>query len=277
MPPSRQSPRPTPPPPARRRRLLPIALILSLALNLAFSAFAVRATLRRGGWEYVSRRLGLVAKPEKSPDAVVLENVQRSLPILPNEIIFVGDSLVQSYPWAEVWPGVPIRNFGIGKSTSKDVLARLPSVIERTPPAVLVAIGGNDIGLQRPVPDIAADIRAILAELRAALPTATLGLNAVTPRQNPLFRDTIPALNARLKDIAAEHNAVFLDINAALIAPDGLMPQPYTHDGLHLTPAAYAVWQELLADQFPPLRDAIARAASGPQPTAAPSIPTPTP
>ena len=135
------------------------------------------------------------------------------------QIIFFGDSLTAGYglPAGASFPaqlqlkidaaGLPYRalNYGVSGETSAGGRARLPAVLARGPVAVFVlALGAND-GLRGiPVADTAANLAAILADVRQQFPTARLVLTGL---EFPF--DLGPLGGHHLGQYAARFKAIF--------------------------------------------------------------------
>jgi lysophospholipase L1-like esterase len=51
---------------------------------------------------------------------------------------------------------------------------------------------------------------------------------------------------SRLKQTGLTHGCEFIDLNAKFRDPDGRLPDELTPDGIHLSPAGYQRWIELL-------------------------------
>ncbi len=90
-------------------------------------------------------------------------------------VLVVGDSISAGYGVApeEAWParlaaatGWQVTNAGVNGDTTADALARLPELMERhSPRLVLVEIGGNDMLRRIPESEIAANLDRMLAQI----------------------------------------------------------------------------------------------------------------
>lgn len=168
-----------------------------------------------------------------------------SLPRTTGGVAFVGDSITDGGRWAEAWPSLTVRNFGIGGDTSWGVLARAQQVVDVRPERIFLLIGTNDMGnYGRRPEEIAGHVSQLLDVWKAALPQTTVFVQAVLPR-GPEFNDRIVDLNARLKVIAADKGARFIDIYTPFLSGDRLDPT-VTMDDLHLTGQGYVRWRALI-------------------------------
>lgn len=179
------------------------------------------------------------------------------LPASPGQVVLLGDSITEQGKWADLFPELRTANRGIGGESTADVLERLHCGIVE-PTAVSLLIGTNDLHgprLQRPVAGIAARADEIVRRLREELPSAALFVNSVTPR-TPYFADRIRTLNERYREIARGRGATYVDLWPALADAEGGLRREFTKDHLHLTPAGYRAWAEVLRPHFAPFRSA---------------------
>ncbi|OZB58474.1 MAG: capsular biosynthesis protein [Lysobacterales bacterium 14-68-21] len=171
-------------------------------------------------------------------------------------VVFYGDSITDAWgraPGTTFFSGKPFVNRGIsGQTTAQMVVRFRQDVIDLHPAAVVILAGTNDIagntGLAI-LPMIQDNFRSMveLAEahgirvvLASVLPTIDYPWH---PGLAPAGR--IRALNAWLKSYAAAHGAVYLDYYDALVNAEGGMDRKLAADGVHPTPAGYAVMAPL--------------------------------
>jgi lysophospholipase L1-like esterase len=234
---------------------------LPLAALLLLLAGAAVLAARRGGLEYLRRRIGLALGTSPplhdEPNYSRRLSVLQAVPVRSGCVIMLGDSITEGCEWAEMLGRGDVLNRGIGGDTSAGVLRRLDDVLALKPAAVCLMIGINDLGNRTPVADVAGNCRSILDALLAAgvprlVVQSVLPLRrvAANPYRAIVSDADIAALNSALRRLAADHGAAYLDLHTLLSRPDGL-PAEYTNDGLHLTGAAYRVWAAQLAPFLP--------------------------
>ncbi|GDX79331.1 acylneuraminate cytidylyltransferase [Deltaproteobacteria bacterium] len=166
----------------------------------------------------------------------------------PGTVVFVGDSILAN--WAEspegFFPGEPYVDRGIKLQTTSQMLVRfrgdavLPGVA-----AVLLHGGANDItGLRDAITD--AEVVGNLASM-AEIATANhirvivgtmLPIGPSAEKRRPSAR--VLAINEGLRALVAEKHYALADFHAALVAPDGTLPDTLSDDGVHPNAAAYA-------------------------------------
>ncbi len=173
-----------------------------------------------------------------------------------SRVVFMGDSITDG--WGRIkgstfFPGKPYINRGIsGQTTAQMVLRFRQDVIDLHPAVVVILAGTNDIagntGLAtlpmiednfRSMTELAQahHIRVILASV---LPTIDYPWQ---PGLQPAAK--IRALDAWLRTYAASRGATYLDYYRALATPQGGMRARLSSDGVHPTPAGYAIMAPL--------------------------------
>lgn len=159
-------------------------------------------------------------------------------------LIFLGDSITEGGLWDEWFPEARPVNRGIGGNTIGDVLGRLDTAID-SPAAVFLLIGTNDLSMGRSAHQVAADMRRLVAAIRHRAPSAPLFVQSVMPRR-ARFTGRIRELNDAFRGIAADADAIYIDLWPALADSGGVLRSEFTRDGLHLSGAGYAAWVDAL-------------------------------
>ncbi len=169
------------------------------------------------------------------------------VPIPPGRVLFLGDSLTEGGLWGDLFPDLPVSNRGIGGEATYDLAERLDGAIN-DPAAVSLMIGTNDLhgprGL-RETASIAARTSDIIGRIRESAPAARLLVNSVTPR-TAHFAAQIRELNASNHAAAERHGAVYVDLWPEFADAEGAIRPEYSRDHLHLTPAGYHAWADVL-------------------------------
>lgn len=158
------------------------------------------------------------------------------------DVVMLGDSHSENGPWSELLPGAVVLNRGIGWDTSQDLLDRLDEVIARKPATVFLLIGIVDLRYGQDPEAVAVRIQAIASRLReAGIRTHVQSVLPVAARLREPTNERVQRLNDRLRA-----DSGFVDLHPALVK-DGALDPSLTHDGVHLTPAAYAAWARRIA------------------------------
>jgi lysophospholipase L1-like esterase len=238
-----------------RRRLLGVLLAISLTLNVLGLAYITARVARKGGMRYLLERLDLrnAEHPLQGFQADWRARL-RKLPNTPGEIIFAGDSIMESGPWSEIYS--PIKNRGIGGETTAGLLDRLDEITESHPQKVFLEIGTNDLAADLPTPQVVRNYRKILERIRRDSPETRIYVLSVTPVNQKIpggpvhDNDTIRDLNRRLRELAGEFEGVtYIDAFDALTDANGDLRLDLTTDGVHLNLDAYLILGRLLENR----------------------------
>lgn len=169
--------------------------------------------------------------------------------LVPDDIVFLGDSITEGGPWEELFPDLRVRNRGIGGDTSDGVLARLEQVTRTTPTKVFLLIGTNDLFRGDSEDEIVSNITDILDRMKQETPDTEVYLQSVLPRAAS-YRADIEALNVRLSEVALEHGSAWIDLYPAFLDPEtGGIRAELSNDELHLLGPGYALWKEQIEVQ----------------------------
>lgn len=182
---------------------------------------------------------------------------------LSGQTVFLGDSITEYYPVAEAFgsytqkTGSLVYNRGISAETSGHMKDRLMDTVIRIHPRnVVMLIGTNDIGQGVPEEEMLQNITDSVKMIRAQSPETNLILQAIYPvneNMETLYARAmvgkrtnagIKTVNEKLRTIATENGAVFLDLTEALSDETGNLKRNFTYDGLHPTAEGYAVITE---------------------------------
>lgn len=174
-------------------------------------------------------------------------------------VVFLGDSITQG--WGEpgkYFPKYRCANRGISGDTTRGILYRLQEdVLALHPAAVVLLIGTNDIGIGADPADVAANLQAILAALKAANAKMPVIVCRVMPsaasQQRPAAK--IQKLNTLVDEMVAR-DPQFIRCDSYTIFADeqGDARKAEFPDLLHLNAAGYAKWVAALNPLLTPLQ-----------------------
>jgi len=167
------------------------------------------------------------------------------LPVAAGDVVFLGDSITEGGSWHELFPGVPVRNRGIGGDVTVGVLERLPQVTAGGPAKVFVKIGTNDLAASVSEDEIVSNLSEIIGRIHAEAPGAEVYVQSVLPR-DASYRARIEALNDRYAEVAAERGVAFVDLYPLFLSEDGSISDELANDELHLMGEGYAVWRDAI-------------------------------
>lgn len=185
------------------------------------------------------------------------------------QIVMAGSSLAQNFPINEMIQkynkDVMIYNRGISGDVSSQLLETLNTcVLDLQPSKLFINIGSNDMNVSSFQEDeLMNNYCQILDQVTNQLPNIQIYILSYYPvnesiecgmepdiqaqmfttRNNALIFKT----NKRLKELALEYNATYIDVTTCLLDSTQSLRSSYTIEGIHLWPDAYeVVLQELL-------------------------------
>lgn len=171
-----------------------------------------------------------------------------------DRVVFVGDSITEGWKLQKSFPGKPYVNRGISGQTTSQILLRFrQDVIDLHPRVVVILAGANDLaGNTGPVrlPQVEGNLESmaqlgrangIAVVLCSLLPTVHYWWHPQVP--NPAAR--IRALNRWLEAYAGKHHYVYVNYYAAMKTASGALKHTLSPDGVHPSPAGYAVMAPL--------------------------------
>jgi lysophospholipase L1-like esterase len=179
-----------------------------------------------------------------------------SLPPVPGRVVFLGDTLAHHGVWNEWFPQLPTLNNGINATSVQDALDRLDRTIV-SPMAVVVMAGYDDLtgmGRSREPDIIATQVRLLLDRLRDRFPAAAVLVTGVQPDRRRGYANAVRQLNTRLRNLALETGATYVDVSHALAGPDGTLRPEFSGRGLN--GAGYKALAGALAPHLDALKEA---------------------
>lgn len=174
-----------------------------------------------------------------------------------HRVVFYGDSITDAWgrrPHSTVFfPGKPYVNRGISGQTTPQMLVRFQQdVVALRPEAVLLLGGTNDIaGNTGPSTlEMTADNVRSMAQIAKAnhirfIVCSVLPASVYKWRPGVKPAEPIRAMNAWLKQFAAQNNLVYVDYYSALTDAEGGMKEGTSLDGVHPTAEGYAIMAPL--------------------------------
>jgi len=163
-------------------------------------------------------------------------------------IIFFGDSITEDWDsaiWQQYFVPYGALNAGIRGDRTEHLLWRIQhsNLNGRNPNAIVVLIGTNDVGRNRPADVIAEGIRAILEALRSQFPSARIVLLGLLPRsQSPGSprRQQIEHVNRLIQYCQDRKYIFYSDLGSVLLNRENRLLPEISPDGVHLSQQGYA-------------------------------------
>ena len=186
-----------------------------------------------------------------------------------NDIVFLGNSLIQGGKWESYFPEVAkklarrggrIVNRGIIGDDAIGIYRRLGELIKGKPKKIFFITGANDISHHLPAEEIVKNIAKIVDKIKSELPGTELYMHtllpineAISPYKNLKGQSArFPEVNALLKEVAKERGVTIIDLypNFTVDNEKGekVLNPDWTRDGLHISQDGYAIWSNLIRE-----------------------------
>ena len=178
--------------------------------------------------------------------------------VLEPDIIFIGDSIVEYYPFQELLgTAKTIVNRGIRGYQTGLLLENLDAhLYGDAVDQIILLIGTNDIGKDIPMNDALDNLEGVIQSLNRDYPLSQIKLLSILPvnegeeyKQTVYIRtnEKIREWNQAYEALASAYMQVdFVSIYDSLTDSEGQLKKDYTTDGLHLSVAGYQVLSEAL-------------------------------
>jgi lysophospholipase L1-like esterase len=168
-----------------------------------------------------------------------------------DNIVFLGDSITQSYNLTHYFPNQSIINSGVWGNRTDQAYKRLDNdVIAHNPKKIFILLGINDVGYGRTINDISKRMTEIIKKLRKYCPSSDIYILSICPLNISDFEvwyppmdkginDTVDELNCLYIELAEKQDINYIDISSNLKNENNELVKEYSVEGLHLTEAAY--------------------------------------
>ncbi|HEY0333803.1 MAG TPA: SGNH/GDSL hydrolase family protein [Stenotrophomonas sp.] len=170
-------------------------------------------------------------------------------------VLFVGSSSIRMWEsLAADFPGQPVINRGFGGSEVRDSTWYADRIVlPYAPRLVLFYAGDNDLANGRSPQQVRDDFVGFVTRVRRELPDTRIAFISIKP--SPSRAQLLPKIaeaNALVRDSARGLPAVdYLDVYTPMLGADGQpRPELFREDRLHMTPAGYAIWRQVVAPEL---------------------------
>lgn len=167
-------------------------------------------------------------------------------------LVFLGDSITQGWgdELAKQFPGVKLANRGISGDTTRGILIRLQQdVLALSPSGIVLLIGTNDLEEKAEPETIAANLKLILAALKAHDPSMPVVLCQVFPSSETKKRsaEKIKKINdLYAAAVKGDTQVTFIETWPLFANAQGDAKAEEFPDLLHPNKAGYAKWAAAL-------------------------------
>jgi lysophospholipase L1-like esterase len=168
-------------------------------------------------------------------------------------VVFLGDSITDSWRLNEYFTGRDFVNRGIGGQTTSQMLARFRQDVIALNPKIVVILGGTNDIANGTAPNQIADNLAMMGDLAKAHSIKVV-FASITPVSDyhkdvdPRFETTrtrppatIKAINTWIQAFCISGGFTWMDYYSALADPMGQMAADFSDDGLHPNAKGYRV------------------------------------
>jgi lysophospholipase L1-like esterase len=209
-------------------------------------------------WLVAALALTLIAPPKPGKheqwDAEIakLEAKAAKRPDLHGGVVFTGSSSIKNWKTlTKDFNGIPVINMGFGGSELADAVYYIDRLVLQYKPRVVVIYSGeNDINAGVPVRRVLEDLKQFITLVHKSDPSTKVIVVSLKPSPS---REKHLAKVREYNSLAADYvkgvrNVEFADVFTPMLTPDGKFREElYVSDRLHMTPAGYMIWTDLLA------------------------------
>lgn len=189
-------------------------------------------------------------------EKIVTKEVEKEVQVVPDNYLFLGDSLTDYFDLETYFPGQPVVNSGIAGNTTNQILTSMKTrVYDYNPSKIFLLIGTNDLRDGKSQEAVVQNIEEIIEEIQTNRKQAEIFVESLYPVNASVSSTvgvrsnaTIQNINAQLEEYCKEKNLTYIDLYAKLQDEQGNLQIQYTADGLHLSDAGYQVVAEVLQE-----------------------------
>lgn len=177
--------------------------------------------------------------------------------IIPENIVFLGDSITDFYDLDKYYPDNNVVNSGISGNVSDDILSDMYNrVYKYNPSIVFLLIGTNQIPVGDSDDKIIDDIKKIVTEIHENRPITKIYVESIYPVNENINKkavqsrdnDRIAKLNTMIEESLKGIDYVkYINLYDKLTI-DNKLNEEYSDDGLHLNDKGYEVVTDTLKD-----------------------------
>ncbi len=173
---------------------------------------------------------------------------------VPENIVFLGDSITEYYDLDKFFPNNKIVNSGVGGNLSHNILDDMYNrVYKYNPSKVFLLIGTNDIRYKKTNKQIVDNTIKIIEGIKENRPDTKIYLESIYPVNksddekiqpdlvNIRSNEQISDINKELKKYAQNNDVTYINIYDKLLDEDNELKLDYTKEGLHLNDEGYKV------------------------------------
>ena len=177
-------------------------------------------------------------------------------------IVFLGDSIMDYYPIEKIFVDLPIVNSGIAGYKTTDILDNLEDMVYKfNPTSVFILIGTNDLmkeSSEEKEKEVENNIKQMTEKIQKNRKNAKIYIQSIYPVNKDINasvvrerdNDSIKKINENIKDYCKKNDYTYIDLYSELDDEDGNFSKDYTEDGLHPNDLGYAKISQILAKEI---------------------------
>ena len=167
---------------------------------------------------------------------------------VPDNYLFLGDSITDFYDLDKYYKDLPVVNSGISGNITDDILKDMKKrVYQYNPSKVFLLIGTNDLIRDKSNEEIVEGVEKIIKGIKENRPKAEIYLESIYPVNYKLSprmvnvrkNDDIKEINEKLEDYCEDNDITYIDMYDLLKDDDDNFDSIYTDDGLHPNDEGY--------------------------------------
>lgn len=206
----------------------------------------------KGGWPWLRDRISILLNGRESRNSIYALNrisVFDQLPVHSEDIVFLGDSILNYGEWHEYLDNVRAKNRAIDGDDTHSILGRLAAVVAGNPRHIIVSCGINNLQRKMTTSQTIHEYNQILSYILLQSPNSTVWILPVLPVNAKLYalriasqfpgvsrprNSDVDTINSFLESLAADTSRVHYVDMPELLSDMGELRDKYTIDGLHL-------------------------------------------
>ena len=176
--------------------------------------------------------------------------------ITSQSIVMLGNSLTENgKDWSQRLGNSHVINRGIIGDNTVGMTERLCQITPHQPRAIFLMAGINNMVNNAPVINVAQQVISLIEAIREQTPQTKLIVESLLPinEKNGRWRtlagrtNDIPLTNMYIRAYCESHDIVFIDLFNKMTKPGtNVLREELSADGLHITEAGYAIWENEL-------------------------------
>ncbi len=184
----------------------------------------------------------------------VIKTKVKTKEVVPENVLFLGDSITEFYDLNKYYPDKMTVNSGINGNKTSDILDNMQERVYRyNPSTVFLLIGTNDMHARKDNDYITDNIKKIIDSIKENRSNAKIYVESVYPindtdddkidldmvgyRTNKKIKD----LNEKIKVLCEEEKITYIDMYSLLVDESDNLNIEYTKEGLHMSEEGYEV------------------------------------